>query len=164
MSYHQFVSNGIIENGKVRNSEITTSTIDMNNDIIHSHAQPILDSDVVNKIYVDNRIRSLTINLLNTSPSFLLLPPSSSTILSGSLIINIVYISGSNGPSATFHLNKSNVSASGSIHRTNVSAGSSTLERLMMSWLPNESPKIYKTGSNYNGLYQIFIIPNFILI
>lgn len=164
MSYHQFRSNGIIENGKVKESDITTSTIDMNNGIIHSHAQPILDTDVVNKIYIDNRIRSLTVNLLNISPSFLLLPPSFTSILSGSLIINIVYIAGSNGPSATFHLNKSDTSLPGTIHRTNTSAGSGTLERLMMIWDPNESPKIYKTGSNYNGIYQIFIIPNFILI
>ena len=161
MSYNQFVSNGIIENGKVRESDITKSTIDMNNGIITSHAQPINNTDVVNKIYIDNRIRAFTVNITGTGDTEIKLPPSTS-IYTGSLIINIVCIGVINGPSATFHINKSDISKHGSIHRTNTSAGTTTLERLMIKWDPLETPKVYKTGSNYSGTYQIFIIPNYI--
>ena len=163
-SYKQFVSNGIIEDGIVRESAIETSTIDMNNGIITNHNQPILQTDVVNKLFVDNRIAVFTINLSGTSPSNVLVPPLSSTILKGNLMINITSISTPNGPTATFHLSKSNSTQVGSIHRVSTSAGTTTLERLMMDWNIGSTPQVYKSGVNYDGVYQIFLIRNSFLL
>ena len=163
-SYKQFVSNGIIEDGIVRDSAIETSTIDMNNGVITNHNKPINSTDVVNKIYLDERINVFTINLTGTSPSNILPPPLLSPILTGSLLINVVAISSPNGPSATFQLNKSNSSQIGSIHRTNTSAGTTSLERLMITWGVSSTPQLYKTGTNYDGIYQIFLIQNTFLL
>ena len=157
-AYKQFISNGITEDGIIRNSDINTSTIDMNNGVITTHGTPVNDLDVVNKIYVDNRIKTFTINLSGTSPTVLPI-----AILKGSLNINIFSII-NNGPTASFNLNKSYVSINGAIHRTNASAGQSSYERLMMDWPSGSNPRIYKTGSNYDGIYQIFLIPNCILL
>lgn len=163
-SYKQFISNGIIEDGIVRDSAIETSTIDMNNGIITNHSQPILQTDVVNKLFVDNRIAVFTVNLTGITPTNILVPPLSSTILKGNLIINITSISNPNGPTATFHLSKSNSSELGSIHRTSTSAGTTSLERLMMDWNIGSTPRLFKTNTNYDGVYQIFLIRNSILL
>lgn len=161
---NNFVSNGVIENGKVRKSQITESSIDMNNGIITSHIEPNNYTDVSNKGYIDKRIKVFNISLSNTSTSDIKLPPYNSDIYRGNLIINIVNISTPDGPNATFNINKSDINNTGVIHRTSTSAGTTTLERLMIIWPANSTPKIYKTGTNYNGIYQIFIIPNFILV
>ncbi len=163
-SYKQFVSNGIIEDGIIRDSAIQTSSIDMNNGVITNHNQPVLQSDVVNKLFVDNRIAVFTINLSGTSPTNILVPPLSSSILKGNLIINITSISAPNGPTATFHLSKSNSTQVGSIHRASTSAGTSSLERLMMDWNVGGTPRLYKTGVNYDGVYQVFLIRNSFLL
>jgi hypothetical protein len=157
-AYKQFVSNGIIEDGIVRGSDINTSTIDMNNGVITTHGTPINNLDVVNKAYVDARIKTFTINLSGTSP--VVLPIS---ILKGSLSVNIFSIV-NDGPTASFNINKSYTSINGAIHRTNTSAGQTSYERLMMDWPSGGSPRIYKTGSNYDGIYQIFLIANYILL
>lgn len=159
-NYKQFVSAGILEDSIIRESDIQTSTIDMNSGIITSHAQPIQQTDVVNKQYIDNRISVFTVNLTGTSASNILLPPLNTNILRGNLIVNITSISSPNGPSATFELCKSDQTVKGSIHRSSTSAGTSTLERLMMTWNINSTPIVYKTGLNYDGVYQVFMINN----
>lgn len=157
-AYKQFVSNGIIEDGIVRNSDINTSTIDMNNGVITTHGTPVNNLDVVNKLYIDNRIKTFTINLSGTSPTVLPI-----SITKGSLTLSIFSII-NNGPTASFNLNKSYTSINGAIHRTNASAGQSSYERLMMDWPSGGTPRIYKTGTNYDGIYQIFLMPNYILL
>ncbi len=161
---NNFVSNGIIENGKVRNSQITTSSIDMNDSIITSHIDPINYKDVSNKGYVDKKVKVFNITLSGTNTTDIILPPYSTNIYSGNLIINIVNISTPDGPNATFNITKSNQNNIGAIHRTSTSAGTTTLERLMVIWPANSTPKVYKTGLNYDGVYQVFIIPNFTLL
>jgi len=164
MSYKQFVSNGIIENGIVRDSAIQTSSIDMNNSVITNHNLPLNSTDVANKQYIDTRIQVFTINISGVSSTPITIPPLNLNINKGSLVLNVVSITSPNGPSATFHINKSTPSQKGSIHRISSSAGENTLERLMIEWNQNTSPIIYKTGNNHNGVYQIFLIKNEFLI
>ncbi len=163
MTTYNKVSSSVVEQGKIRNSSITTSSIDMNSGVITSHGTPIADTDVVNKLYIDNRIRTYTINLTGTSPSNLIIPPSTN-ILKGDLTISIISISSPGGPSAKFFLSKSHQSLEGSVHRISTSAGFTTQERLRIEWNSASTPVVYKTGINYDGVYQVFLIPNIILL
>jgi hypothetical protein len=156
---HPFRSNGIIEEGQVKNSAITNSSIDMNNGVIIDHGTPIQPTDVVNKSYIDIKISAFTINITGeNNPTTIILPPSTN-ILEGDLTISIKNIV-ENGPSAKFSICKSYPGINGVIYRSISSPAFGTLETLVMEWDVSSNPVIYKTGENYNGLYQIVVVIN----
>lgn len=64
----------------------------------------------------------------------------------------------SNGPSAIFTFSKNDKTQAFSIIRVVNCPGQTSLERLRLEWLANDRLKVYKTGSNYDGAYDINII------
>jgi hypothetical protein len=160
-NFTDFVSDGTIKEGSVDSSAITNSTIDMNNGVITTHGTPINSLDVVNKNYIDTRIKTFTLTLAGTNYTSIVLPPSTQ-LLTGNFYISVNYISSANGPNATFFINKSDQTAVGTIFRVSSSAGKTTLERLMINWPSNSTPSIHKTGTQYNGTYQIVVLTNYI--
>lgn len=139
-------------NGKVNNSSITNSSIDMNGGVITGHGGPVNGTDVVNKDYVDNTliggIPTTTITLTGITFSLIIGDQSGSLLL---LIKNLI----PNGPSATFLLSKSEPGREPSISRFTSSDGLGTNEKLDVRWLPNSGIQLRKTGMNYNGQYRI---------
>lgn len=143
-------------NGKVNNSSITDSSIDMNGGVITSHGAPINATDVVNKEYADSisggggggGVPITTITLTGTTQYIALAVFKGSVML---LVTNVI----TDGPSATFLLSKSEQDREASVARMTSCDGLTTAEKLDVNWLPNEEIKIFKTGNGYNGDYQV---------
>jgi hypothetical protein len=138
-------------NGKVIGSAISSSTIDMNSGVITSHSMPTVPSDVANKEYVDLRSDSVVIvNLTGTSYTTI------SSALTGNFRIYVSNIV-TNGPCATFSLVKNNSSVYPGYTRNSSISGTTTQEKLDISWDPGTGIALKKTGNQYNGQYRIKI-------
>jgi hypothetical protein len=141
--------------GKVNNSFITNTEIDMNGKVITSHGTPVNSQDVANKQYVDASIAvEIIISIATLSGTNYTLISSD---LSGDFQIfvkNIIL----NGPSATFTLVKSESARQPSYTRSGSCPGLTTHERLDVKWDPGDGIRLKKTGVNYNGNYRIKII------
>lgn len=159
MSFSISRGNHIIDcNGKVINSSIENSTIDMNGGVITSHGTPANPTDVVNKQYVDN-LTSTGIPLLVITLSSINYTNILPTVLSGDIFISVKNIV-SGGPSASFQLTKSESSKYPSYTRMSSSAGMTTQEKIDVKWDPGINIQIRKTGQNYDGDYKIKYILN----
>lgn len=152
MDEYSYRSNGVVDGGKIINSQI-----DMNDTyIIKNHPDPIQDTDVVNKRYVDNHIGTggtgggTSINVILNSTNY------TDIITSTQGVFNInVKNSVSGGPCAVFIISKNSSSANFNMTRVVSSAGTTTEERLEVRWDPGEFIKLRKTGNNYDGVYNI---------
>lgn len=140
----------------ITNSSITETTIDMDGGIITSAGTPINGTDVANKDYVDSVSSGLDIVIISLTSTIY------TTILNNQYGNLQLYIKNlvTNGPSASFTLNKSEPSRQTSYVRTTSSAGLNTLEKLDIRWNPNSGVQLKKTGINYDGDYQIKYILN----
>ena len=141
-------------NSQIINSSITTSSIDMNSQVITSIGTPVNPNDSVPKNYIDNLIAIKIITLSGTNYTTIL--PN----LSGDLTISIVSLV-TNGPCGKFFICKAdqNNNTAHSI-RVNSSSGTTTLEKLQIRWLANTGIQLSKTGINYDGQYRIKYIEN----
>lgn len=146
-------SNSAIDQGKV-----IRSIIDMNDSVITSHADPVNTTDVSNKRYVDNLVYTVipTVMITLTGTSYTEIIPE----LEGDYIIS-VRNAFPGGPSGKFMVSKNEQSRNPSITRVNSCAGLTTLERLNIQWNPNDTIRMRKDGTNYNGNYQVKYISNF---
>jgi len=126
----------------------------MNSQVITSIGTPVNSSDSVPKNYVDNLIAIKIINLTGTNYTTIL--PNTS----GDLTISVVSLV-TNGPCGKFFVCKSNPNnVEANITRINSSAGTTSLEKLQIRWLPNSGIELYKTGNGYDGQYRIKYISN----
>lgn len=144
--------------GKVNNSSITDSTIDMNGGVITSHGTPLNSLDVVNKAYVDSAVTSsvLTTVVTLSGNSYVSIPLS---ILTGQIRLSIKNII-TDGPSASFEIAKSSDTSQAAVSRISSIAGITSYERLELQWLPGSTIQIRKTNINYDGDYKIKLFLN----
>lgn len=147
-----------ITNSTLSNNTITNSSIDMNNGVITNAGTPVNSSDVVNKAYVDNIAApvgnfTVVVTLSGTTASTV------SSAVTGAFVLTVKNVV-ADGPCATFTVSKNHQSRYPSLTRTSSSAGMTTFERLMLTWDPGQSLKIYKTDTNYDGVYTIKLIDN----
>jgi len=143
--------------GKIANSAITTTTIDMNGKVITSVGSAINPTDSTNKIYVDDKAASVipTISVTLTGTSYVLI----TSILQGDYHISVKN-KVPDGPCGAFFLAKSEANRYPSYTRLTSSAGLTTHERLDIRWDPGQGIELKKTGSNYNGNYSVRLIEN----
>jgi|APGre2960657404_1045060.scaffolds.fasta_scaffold00573_14 hypothetical protein len=150
-------NHNVTSGGKVDDSSITNSSIDMNGGIITSHIMPINPLDVANKQYVDLKIDEIeTIIIINlTGTNFQIV----SNDLEGHFVISIRNMV-SGGPSASFKLIKNSPSVYPGYVRDLSIPGINTLEKLDMSWDPGTGLAVRKTGVHYDGQYKVKLIKN----
>lgn len=157
-----FEANAFIDGGQVQNlnitsctignSSINTSSLDMNMANITSVKDPINNQDAATKKYVDNlEIILKSITLTGTSYTEI------STNIKGSYIITISNEI-LNGPSAIFHVTKSETTRNAHIVRTVASPGYMSSVFLELSWNPNSTILLKKTGNQYDGSYKVKIM------
>jgi hypothetical protein len=160
-------------NSRINTSTITNTNIYMKNDgsgvldmggaVIHNAGTPSIISpnltDVVNVQFLQQYIGQATSNVYQLVLSGTIWSvPTSLSLTSGSLFINIraLNIDGSaGGPSATFSVSKSTSSITGNPTRITSCGGLNTGEKLMVRWLSNSNIQFQKTGSNYDGTYEV---------
>jgi hypothetical protein len=157
-----FEANAFIDGGQVQNlnitsctignSSINTSSLDMNMANITSVKDPINNQDAATKKYVDNlEIILKSITLTGTSYTEI------STNVKGSYIVTISNEI-LNGPSAIFHVTKSETTRNAHIVRTVASPGYMSNVFLELSWNPNSTILLKKTGNQYDGSYKVKIM------
>jgi hypothetical protein len=157
-----FEANAFIDGGQVQNlnilsctmgnSSINTSSLDMNMANITSVKDPINNQDAATKKYVDNlEIILKSITLSGTSYTEI------STNVKGSYIITISNEI-LNGPSAIFHITKSETTRNAHIVRTVASPGYMSNVFLELTWNPNSTILLKKTGNQYDGSYKVKIM------
>lgn len=147
--------NSDISKTQITKSVITASTLDMlsssgNFQRITNVATPILDNDTAIKSYVDNFGIS-TVTLTNTTGSQI------SSVLSGSFIITIKNQI-LNGPSGVFIVSKNEPDICGHVTRQAAVPGTGTMTGLKLTWPISTGLILSKTGTQYNGDYQVKII------
>lgn len=128
----------------------------MSGGVITNHGTPVNSNDVVNKSYVDSLssgIPTVTVTLTGTAYTTILAQQYGDFYIS---VKNLV----SNGPSATFIINKSEASRETTYTRFSSSAGLGTMERLDLRWLPNSGVELRKTNTGYDGQYRVQYILN----
>jgi hypothetical protein len=124
----------------------------MNMANITSVKDPINNQDAATKKYVDNlEIILKTITLVGSSNTEI------STKIKGSFIITISNEI-LNGPTAIFHLTKNESTRNAHIVRTVAVPGYNTDVFLEISWPPNSSILLKKTGTQYDGSYKVKIM------
>ena len=157
-----FEANGFIDGGQVQNvnitscsignCQITTSSLDINMQNITSVKDPINNQDAATKKYVDDLeiiLRSVTL----TGTSFTEI----STNVKGSYIVTISNEI-LNGPTAIFHITKSETTRNAHIVRTVAAPGNNTSVFLEISWPINSSILLRKTGNQFDGSYKVKIM------
>lgn len=157
-----FEANGFIDGGQVQNvnitscsignSIITTSSLDMNMENITSVKDPINNQDAATKKYVDNLeiiLRNFT--LIGTSTTEI------STNQKGSFVVTVSNQI-LNGPTAIFHVTKSEAVRNAHIVRTAASPGYMSNVFLEILWPPNSSLLLKKTGNQFDGTYKVKIM------
>lgn len=144
----------LIENVTIQTSEIKTSTLDMNGQVITSHGDPIQPEDVSNKRYVDQQLGSgfqvYTVQLVGTTPAVVV------NLAPGSYTMHVQPVSPP-GPVAAFIVLKAQTSLAGYVvdHHGRIPGNP---ERLEITWPANNSVYLSKTGTNYDGMYKVKII------
>lgn len=145
--------NYIVQDGQILNSHI-----DMNNGIIINHENPINDTDVANKRYVDQTISNIALDSIIIS-DVILLGTDYITIsdnLSGVYTISVRNII-SGGPCGKWNAIKNDSYKNNKPDRVFSSAGLNTEERLELRWNANTGIELKKTGNNYDGQYRVTI-------
>ena len=61
------------------------------------------------------------------------------------------------GPTATFHMTKSEPTRPKNVNRLSASPGLTSGEQLEARWEPSTGIEIHKTGVNYDGSYKVKI-------
>lgn len=151
MSFSYFKSNIKIDGESITNVDITSSTLDMNNNTITSVANPVNPQDAATKAYVDLVGEIVTITLTGTSYT------SISSKTRGSVIL-IVESTSSDGPTATFNLSKSKNTKLAHIIRTSAAPGDSVnKEQLDVKWDISSGIELRKTDVNFDGTYRVKI-------
>jgi hypothetical protein len=140
--------------------------IDFSSRNFSTFPQPILDTNVVTKEYLDSKLNSFTNEKYNGISVSLDqdifydvhdLQPGAYVVSVSSKV--------SGGPSATFNLSKTSYSTDANIVRVSFTESLDTLETLELSWYANSKLKLRKTGFNYNGIYIVdFNLKNSLLV
>ena len=149
MTTTYFKSNSYLDGSKIKNVDITTSTIDMDGSPITSVADPTNPQDAATKAYVDNVGEVLIITLTATSYTTV------TSKLKGSsyLIVEAII---ADGPCATFFLSKSKSTKHAHITRHTSAPGDSVnKEQLDVQWLPGGGIQLKKTNINFDGTYIV---------
>lgn len=148
-----YIDPAYIINSSISNSNITTSSLDMNLENITSVKDPILPQDAATKKYVDDLLffKTTDVSLSGTSGSFVLSPTKGSFMVK---VSNLV----SNGPSALFNISKSEHPRAGQVHRINATPGNSSDTTLLLEWVANSGLYLRKTSDLYDGSYNVVMI------
>lgn len=139
---------------KVTNSEITTSTINMDGGVITNNGTPTNPGDLATKSYVDTVVgvsNIVVVTLTGTNYSTVVSNTTGAYMLA---IKNVV----SGGPSGMFSICKNISTNYADPMRMNSSAGITTKERLEINWAPSGPLQLKKTGVNYDGDYTITMV------
>lgn len=139
---------------KIRKSVITDSSIDMNGKVITNGGNPIDPSDLATKNYVDiatgNVNAIIPVTLTNTNWSTVLVSTQGTVRM---IVKNVIL----NGPCATFDISKNISNTIADPIRTSSCAGATTQERLQIRWLSGQPLEMRKTGTSYNGVYNVIV-------
>lgn len=154
--YNSYVVNSTVSNTNVIQSIIQTSSLNMldingNYQNIINVKDPINLQDAATKNYVDTLGISFEISLTNTIPTLL------SPRVKGSFVITVSN-NVLNGPSAIFHVTKSEMNMNAGIARTVAAPGLAGNTQLIIQWSPNSGIYLYKTNSLYDGSYSIKMV------
>lgn len=154
--YNSYVVNSTVSNTNVIQSVIQTSSLNMldingNLQNIINVKDPINLQDAATKNYVDTLGICFNVSLSNTVPALL------SSRLKGSFVITITN-NVLNGPSAIFHVTKSEANMNAGIARTVAAPGVVGNTQLRLSWSPNSGIYLYKTNTLYDGSYSVKMI------
>lgn len=152
-----YIINSTTSSSILTTSAITMSSIDMLSSIgnyqnITNVKMPIQDHDAVIKLYVDNLgivINDVTLNETQGT--------SITTNNKGSYVVTITNLV-NNGPSATFHITKNDITTCGHIARVTACSGTNSTCLLNILWPSYSTPQLFKTSSEYDGSYRIKII------
>jgi hypothetical protein len=139
-------------NSTIRRGQLLSCIIDMGTNRITDLGNPIGVQDATPRYYVDQAVANgtptVTITLSGTTWNMFILNQTGTFDI---LVTNIV----SGGANAKFTIMKPDASRNASIQRWGSNAGTTTLERLEMQWLPNSGVEIRKNGSGHDGQYKI---------
>lgn len=143
------------KNLTIETSAIQNCTIDMGNRTINNVALPIVPPDAANKEYVDMLFSQVRLNVsvtLSGKEKVFVVNPT----VPGSYTIHVASTQ-TDGPVAQFAVAKNNPEKHAMIN-TVVQVPSSSGERLELEWAPNLSIVLFKTGNNFDGVYNVRII------
>ena len=154
--YNSYVVNSTVSNTNIIQSAIRTSSLNMldingNFQNIINVKDPINLQDAATKKYVDTLGICFDISLTGTQTTVL------SNNVKGSYIITVTN-NVLNGPSAIFHVTKSESNLKAGIARTVAAPGVVGNTQLKISWSPNSGICLYKTTTSYDGSYSIKMI------
>ncbi|NBO98891.1 MAG: hypothetical protein EBU90_02015 [Proteobacteria bacterium] len=150
------VTRSTVSNSAINNGAITSCTIDMlstsgNLTNITSVKDPVQPQDAATKKYVDTLGIVTTVNLTNTNQTVI------SNSVKGAFMISVTNLV-LNGPSGMFNVTKNESSQHPHIVRTSAAPGYNTNVFVRVSWPPNSSLVISKTGAEFDGSYLVKII------
>lgn len=139
-------------NSIITNGQILSSKVDMDNEKITTLATPTAGQDAVNKDYCDqnsaNGIPIITITLTGTAWNTVLV----NTLGVFDILVSNVVVG---GPTAKFTIMKSEASRNASIAKWGGTAGTTSLERLEIRWLPSTGIELRKDGAGHDGQYKL---------
>ena len=149
-----YIDECLVQNTDIKNSNITTSSLDMNLENITSVKDPILPQDAATKKYVDEHAFQFTTTDVNLSGTVGSMVFSIGTGVHMIQVTNLV----TNGPSALFNVTKSDASKCGQSNRFTASAGSGSNTTLLLEWGASSDIYLRKTNDLYDGSYRAVLL------